>query len=726
MDDQSFFELVKNITSQELNEVQKQAILEIDVPTLLLASPGSGKTTTLISKIAYLILVKDVKPEEILAVTFSRSAAHDMLHRFELWFGAIIPQKVHLSTIHSLSFQITRDLFKESGLTFEVIDGISQKDNDDWETSNNKRLMLRSIFQQINGEAITEDQMDELITMIGYVKNKLLKNSELEAIDTIIPHFPEIYQAYENRKKENTHHRLIDFDDMLLYALYALRKRQSLRNKYQAMFHYILSDETQDTSLVQYQIIECLSNSHQNIYMVGDEDQSLFSFRGVDIKKILDFQTQYPNGKVLTLEQNYRSSETIVRLANQFIKRNKLRYEKNMFTNNGTGEPIIIKSLGTEREQISYLIKKIETQTNYAEIAVLYRVNQSSILMMHMFDKQKIPFYMKDHEIKFFRHWVLKDVLNIIKFAYNPNDLELFKTISTKLNLFLSRNHWLFIESHKEKGILKALQSPTLEMKDYQRNRIELLDRLMKGMKSNTATMAIQVIEHQMGYGKTLTKIAKRYGFREDSLYEILEISRQIAQDYSDPKAFVHRLEELPILLRASRKNKYHNAVTFSTFHSAKGLEFDHVFMIDLLHGILPTESDFLMQKEGNNEPLEESARLFYVGMTRARHRLELLYPKIKYRRVATPSLFIKEIESLQAGTQLKQKSKLPITKEAKKKTELPPLVLEKGDAILHHDFGNGIVTNVNDQFFTAVFGKVEKKLSIKICSEKQLITKNA
>jgi len=280
-------------------------------------------------------------------------------------------------------------------------------------------MLLRRIFQEINRSVITDDQMDELLRMISFVKNRLLSLKEIKAVPTTIKHFPDIYVAYEQFKSRDPVHPLLDFDDMLTYANTILEQDRRLLQHYQRRFDYILTDESQDTSLVQHQLVEKLALPHNRLCVVADDDQTLYSWRGADASKILHFKDTYPNATILYMEQNYRSSKDIVSVANQFIQRNKARYPKQMFTENAAVRPIILETLPTYEDQTRYLLNQLRTETNYREVAILYRNNASSINVMNALDQANIPFYIKDVDHKFFSHWILKDILNYIRTRSN-------------------------------------------------------------------------------------------------------------------------------------------------------------------------------------------------------------------------------------------------------------------------------------------------------------------
>ncbi|MEH7385699.1 ATP-dependent helicase, partial [Bacillus sp. JJ1521] len=422
---ENFFNQKKEQFGVQLNDVQKKAVLHTKGPLLLLASPGSGKTTTTIMRIGYLIEEEGVETSRIKAISFSRASASDMKERFTRFFPEHPKDSVDFSTIHSLAFQIVRDYFYKQKVTYQLIEG-------NLDGGPNKKLLLRKIFKAMNGENITEEQLEELTTYISYIKNKLIPRDEWESIDCDIPFVEAIFEEYEKIKNANPSNLLLDYDDMLTIANEVFMKDEMILRKYQNRYDYILTDESQDTSHVQHAIIEKLVKSHQNLYVVADDDQSIYSWRGAEPKYLLDFKKVYPEAVILKMEQNYRSSKDVVDVANRFIKRNKDRYDKNMFTENPAHKPIDIKQFEDYRIQSKYVVQEIDTVERKKDVAILYRNNSSSIMLINALDRNQIPFYIKDSDNRFFSHWVVKDILNFMRMTFTDKRVDIFEQIYTK------------------------------------------------------------------------------------------------------------------------------------------------------------------------------------------------------------------------------------------------------------------------------------------------------
>lgn len=718
-----FFERMEIETGTKLNAVQRQAIEHDQGPLLLLASPGSGKTTTLNFKIAYLILEKKVNPRAILGLTFSKAAAHEMAERFHDWFHHLIGTTASFSTIHSFAFQVVRDYAAVNRLHYTIIEGTIEKSASHRpEQPLHKRMVLRRIFQEINRSVITEDQMDELLRMISFVKNRLLLPKDIETLKTTIKHFPEIYSAYEQFKLRDPLHPLMDFDDMLTYANTILAENPELLASYQRRFEYILTDESQDTSLVQHQLVEKLALPHNNLCVVADDDQTLYSWRGADVSKIIHFKDTYPDATVLYMEQNYRSSREIVETANRFIQRNKVRHPKKMFTENPSSRPIVVETLPAYEDQTRYVIRQLRDETNFQEVAVLYRNNSSSINIMNALDLAGIPFYIKDVDHKFFSHWVLKDVLHFIELANDPSDVDILAQIHTKFAGYISKVQLQRLYELRNGDNVFDLLIQHVDMKFYQKKQLKTIKSVFAAMQTARPSAALALIRNELGYEKNLKKMSDSLGFSIDFLLEMLNTIENVASDLPTSLAFKERILHLEQLMRQAKSNKHQNAVTLSTFHSAKGLEFNRVFMIDLINGVLPSSDNIKSYKDGQLEEMEEAVRLFYVGMTRARYELHLLSYRYKSKPVEE-SLFLGNIRHILNPSQTIKKE-IRYAQRSTEQASVPLLPVEKNMRIRHKSFGDGTIIHLMDDVLEIQFDKgIDKQLSLQVCSENHLLT---
>lgn len=721
---QDFFKRLES-NGVYLNDVQKKAVLITDGPILLLASPGSGKTTTLISKIGYLIEEKGVDPQKILAVTFSRASAADMRERFQKLFPHI-SDPIHFSTIHSFAFRVVREYFKENKVRYQLIEGEVDREQmveTNGEADNlplHKKVILRNLFKNMVGESITEDQMEELLTYISYVKNKLIKENELSQVKTNLPYAEQIFCAYESFKQRNPQNLLLDYDDMLTFANRILEENPNVLKMHQSRFSYILTDESQDTSLVQNLIIEKLAMAHRNICVVADDDQTIYSWRGAEPEYLLHFRDVYPDATILFMEQNYRSTKDVVEVANAFIKRNKNRYSKNMFTENGYLNPIVVKDMGTYDEQIRYVVEEIKKANNLSEIAVLYRNNSSSISLINELEIEGIPFYVKDADNKFFKHWIVEDILNFMRLSYNDKRPDILEKIHTKFVGYISKQQVEFLKSIKNQESVFDNLLNHLNLETYQIKRLMKCKTEFQRIKTMKPKEAIGVIRKNLGYEKAIAQVSERLGFSKENLEGILNTLERIADKAETLPDFAKRLKHLEDVIEKSRLNKNKNAVTLSTLHSSKGLEFDQVYMIDLVNGIIPSHEDIDEFKNKRIEKMEESARLFYVGMTRARKHLELISYKQKDGETLQESIFVKDVKNIlhrytKNNELLKEKDEIGKTKK--------PIEFQLGDFVHHVVFGLGKIEKLSDNIISIRFQTAGlKTLALSICLEKKLI----
>lgn len=728
-----FFERMKEATGVSLNDVQKEAVLHSEGALLLLASPGSGKTTTLNMKIGYLLLEKKVKADAIMAITFSRASAQDMSERFDRFFSNMTEEKVHFSTIHSFSFKVVREYFWKKKLKYQLIEGdISEEElekdfNSEDDMPLHKKFILRNLFQKVNGEKPTDDEMDGLMTYISFVKNRMITGRELGTIKSDIKNVAKIYEEYEAFKTKDSDNTLLDFDDMLTYCYQILEEDEAIRTKYQNQFEYILTDESQDNSIVQHVIVEILAKPQNNICVVADDDQSIFMWRGSDVTKLLQFEEIYPNATVLTMSQNYRSSQEIVTTANQFIKRNKNRYEKEMFTHNDAVKPIEIKNLNRYEAQLQYVTEEIRKSDNHKEIAVLYRNNSSAIPLANELNRAGIEFYMKDIDTKFFRHWIIEDVLNFMRFSYSDKRVDILEKIHTKFNAYITKRQVQLLKQFQNGESVFDNLMTTNTVANYQERTIPKAKRTFERINKMNPQKAIVTIREELGYDNSIKKMCESLGFNAEHHLGILNMLENVAKGLETLKDFADRLVELENIIKNSKFNKRKEAITLTTFHSSKGLEYDKVYMIDLINGVVPSHDDIETYRNKVIEPMEEAVRLFYVGMTRARKHLELLTYNMKDGERVTTSIFVENVKQIVQPT-----DKKPLPKKGKKEVSTltaENLLREKdmqlGERVLHGKFGIGLIVEVGGNTVGIKFDKVGfKTFMVDICIKNGLLQK--
>lgn len=710
----NFFDKMQELTGVCLNEVQQKAVRYSKGPLLLLASPGSGKTTTLNMKIGYLLLVKKVPAHKILAITFSKASAVDMAARFDQFFSSIISERVHFSTIHSIAFQIVREYFSNHHMHFEIIEGNINQDFD-------KKTILRNIFAQKRNTMPSEDEMEELMSYCSYVKNKMIPNELLVQKKTMMPGLVDMYKQYEAFKVQYTGLVLLDFDDMLTYCYKALSEDELLRNKYQQRFEYILTDESQDNSVIQHEIVHLLAAPQFNICVVADDDQSIFMWRGADVRKLLNFKKIYQNAKTVTMAQNYRSTPEIVDTANEFIKRNRQRYPKKMFTENAAGDPIEIHNLKRYDLQLNYVVGEIQKADQPSEVAILYRNNNSAILLVNKLMDEGISFYMKDVELKFFHHWIVEDILNIMRLSYNDSRVDILEKVYTKIGAYIKKGQIQQLQRNASKeSAFDRLQ--TIVHAPYQEQVLKKVKQTIRKLHIQEPYEAIQMIRQNLGYDKSLKNMAEHLRMNEDNLFDILNTLEQIAKEQPNLESFARRLKEIEQLMRTSKTYKGQNVVTLSTLHSSKGLEYDCVYMIDLIEGILPNHEEIKEYDLGNTDEMEEATRLFYVGMTRARHHLELLTYNIRSDAHVKESRFVQNVRRIIAPEEVKKTTSRKLPKPPKYQVTLENAITDEsdlsiGDQVEHHLYGVGRISSLTSDSIEIDFESVGlKKFMLDFC----------
>lgn len=617
-----------------LNEQQQKAVLDIEGPILLLAVPGGGKTTVIVSRCANMVINHKINPENILTLTFSKASALDMKHRFQKVFGSEVEDELHFSTIHSFCYTVLRTYTQKMRRTFPTI-------IEDEKAPITKGQLLRQLYQKHNESYLSDDKLEELSNAICYMKNMMIPEKEIAKYKTGIKNFYGIFRDYEVYKQLNN---FIDFDDMLTRTLDLFKQNEDLISAYRNRYTYINVDESQDTSYLQHQIIKCLANPGNNIFMVGDEDQSIYTFRAAFPKALLDFEKTYPEAQVYLMENNYRSTKNIVSAANKFIKQNNERYDKNMFSERDEGTPTKYICLKDKNDQYGHIAAMLEKDMNFSGTAVLYRNNVSAISLVDSLHRSNIPFYLREAKTYFFRHWVTLDILAFMDLSFDAANIEAFRQVYYKMNAFLSKamvEYAVNCESSNRNLFDILMEYPDINQRqNYKLPEIKQNILRISGMK---ALEAIEFIVEVLGYGEFIKKQSSDGSETTDSLMQIISGLKSIAAKTGSIRDFKNRLEQLRQIMDNAKFNKGKDAVTLSTIHSSKGLEFDKVFMIDLFDGQFPSANSINGLKAGDKSLMEEEVRLFYVGATRARQYLELMAANTLDGKKVRPSRFVEQ-----------------------------------------------------------------------------------
>ena len=599
-----------------LDPQQEAAVQAVDGPVLLLAVPGSGKTTVLVSRIGYLVLGLGVDPRRILTMTYTVSAARDMRQRFAALFGPELAEKLAFRTINGVCSSIIRRCEQLVGQkAFDLLDDTGRQ-----------AALIGEICRNLTQEYAPEATIKAIQTAITYVKNRLPGQTDLNEVEVEGVEFPAVYKAYNQALRQR---RLMDYDDQLGYAWQILRRYPQILQEWRGRYPYLCVDEAQDTSQIQHAIIRLLAGDQVQLFMVGDEDQSIYGFRAACPQALHSFENTYPGAQVLLLEQNYRSTRQIVAAADKFIRLNTQRRPKTMHASGGDGPAIRQVEVYDRQRQYQYLAKVAENCEK--ETAVLYRDNDSALPLMDLLERAGTPYRCRQVDSGFFTHRVVRDVTNIIRLAQNPWNGELFLDLYYKLGAGISR-------AAAQEAVNQC--SPTGEtlleylagcstLSPWSRKQCKALQTHMNNLLEERADKAVYRIVHFMGYGAYLEDRGA-----DNSKLAILEA---LGANEPTPAGLLNRLEELEEVVR---RGSTHPDCSFvlSTIHSSKGLEYDRVILMDVADGLLPKLPPTPKEDETDEEisQREEERRLFYVGMTRARHELWVM----TFRRPELASTF--------------------------------------------------------------------------------------
>ena len=695
-----------------LNPQQKQAVLTIDGATLLLAVPGSGKTTVIITRLGNMIFNHQIPPEFILNISFSRASARDMKSRFIRLFGPDPDDRVEIRTIHSFCLKVLKECY---GAENKVVPKLIE-DN----FSRIKKLYVEQTKKYIGDEIIKE-----IIQKISYSTNMLLSPAQIKVISVAGCDFKEIYKQYQEFKEKSG---VIDFDDMLRIVYDLFKDRPDYLNRYQEQFRYINLDEAQDTSFLQHEIIRLLAQKYGNIFMVGDEDQSIYGFRAAFPKALLNFEKTYTNATVLKMERNYRSTKSIVNVANKFIKQNKERFDKDMFCENEEGIPINHLDLNDLSEQYSFIVNQIKNMSSDKNLAILYRNNDSAVPLVDTLERAGIHFSIRENTPTFFTHFVTNDILAYIRLAVDGSDIASFEKIYYKLNLGLSKKMLEFVKQNPKGNVFNTLvRFPGMEKTIISNIKSRQTD--FENISRMKPLDALRSIETKLGYTSILKGLTKQ-GYSFETLMQKLNTLKNIAAKTFDNKSFLERIGKLQEIMETYGINE--SKVTLSTVHSSKGLEFDIVILIDAIDGQFPSSESIRLKDEEEDASLyEEETRLFYVGITRARKELITVSSGKFYGQQIKMSRFIdnlkpRVVQQQQTSYVQDTTGYKPYIRHTKDKATVEKEIrnYKVGTKICHNTFGVGVITSISGETAEIMFNKSGyKRLDLKMCVKAGIIT---
>ena len=634
---------------QKLNEQQKEAVQSVEGPVLLLAVPGSGKTTVLVTRLGYMIYAKGIAPEKILTVTYTVAATEDMAARFASLFGTDMADRLTFKTINGICAGIIHTYGRKTGRTpFALL-------NDEKVIADT----LAKIYQKTERTYATESDLQTVRTLITYIKNSMLTETEIRELDkTADMKISAIYKEYNTWLREQ---KLMDYDDQMVYAYTMLQRFPELLRLYQDKFPYLCVDEAQDTSKIQHAIIALLASKTENLFMVGDEDQSIYGFRAAYPEALLSFEKNHPGAKVLLMEENFRSGAGIVKAADTFIQKNTLRHKKHMRAIKDGEEVVKEIAVKTRDDQYRYLAVVAEncaaaradrvggrsdngTADASHTVAVLYRDHECALPLIDLLERKEIPYRMRNAEISFFTHRTVLDVLNIMKLAMHPKDAETFLQVYYKINTYIRKEDALQIARISETQDISVWNAAVRYhgLSDYTMSSVQNTRMHMQQLLTERGDKAVKRILYYMGYQEYL----ERCGLKADKI----EILRILGSREDSMAGLLQRLRELQDIL-TRKETDYSCNFILSTIHASKGLEYDTVYLMDVTDGILPAQMLKNPEKASGEERenYEEERRLFYVGATRAKSELYVF-------TTGKPHSFCKELLSHPVTCRVKRK----------------------------------------------------------------------
>lgn len=717
---------------QGMNDKQAEAVLTTEGPLLVMAGAGSGKTRVLTHRVAYLIEEQGVNPWNILAITFTNKAAREMQERVGKLLGESA-RDIWVSTFHALCVRILRRDIDKLGYNraFTIADTSEQ------------RTLMKRICSELNVDTKKYDPR-AILSAISNAKNAMQTATDYAALNSHAnnPLNQIVAKAYVLYQKELEDSQALDFDDLIMKTIELFEKDPETLEYYQNKFHYIHVDEYQDTNDAQYQLVTLLAAKYKNLCVVGDADQSIYGWRGANMNNILNFERDYPEAHTVMLEQNYRSTQTILKAANEVIANNLVRKEKNLWTENGTGDKISYYRAQNEHDESQFVVSKIQAEISehgyhYNDFAVLYRTNAQSRMIEETFMKSTVPYTMVGGH-KFYDRKEIRDILAYLTLIVNPRDAMSFERVVNtpkrgigpgsvdKLRQFANENGWSLLEAAQNVTLANAISARI-------RAKIEDFGRLMADLTKEADYLTITELTDEIltksGYLQMLkAENDLQAQTRQENLEEFKSVTQEYDQKHGEDEGdnrqkLMNFLSDLALVSDQDDVDEEAPKVTLMTLHAAKGLEFPVIFLVGMEEGIFP-----LYRSLSNEKELEEERRLAYVGITRAKRKLYLTnaYSRMLYGRVQRnqPSQFVEEINddlikfenadgsskaksmntpfakaAAQATTFTAQRRAHGLKHSAKQEstgTGADKKAWKVGDKVQHKKWGQGMVVSVN------------------------------
>ncbi len=604
----------------QISNAQSRAIAHGAGPAMVLAGPGSGKTLVITQRTRYLIEELHVKPQEILVITFTKAAAQEMRQRF---CAVCSSHGVTFGTFHAVFFGILKHAYR-----FTSANILPEE---------RKFGILRQLLQRLPQEMLAETQdekelLSELAAEISLVKNEQISLENYYSRSCPEDVFRRIYRQYEKSCRAQG---MLDFDDMLVCTYELLKTRGDILEAWQNRFRYILVDEFQDINLLQYRILRMLAAPENNLFIVGDDDQSIYRFRGAKPEIMLNFTKDYPDAKTILLDQNYRSVAPVIRGALKVIGENERRYVKQIQDVRGEGQKIDIQELDSREHESLYLVKcirkSLEQGIPYSGIAVLFRTNQGAGPFAERLMEFNLPFEMRDALPNIYDHWIAQDIFAYLHLAHVGLDRTEFLQVMNRPKRYIGR------DSIDAKTVSFETLRTYYEDREWMLDRIDRMESELKLLARMTPYAAINYIRRGIGYEDYLAEYARSRRMKPEELFDLLDEIQQGAKPYRSYEEWLRHIEDYRAKLEEKRsaQKTQEDAITLATLHGSKGLEFQEVFLVDVNEGVIPH------RRAVQEADLEEERRLLYVGMTRAKDRLHIFYTRQRYGKAAEPSRFL-------------------------------------------------------------------------------------
>ena len=678
------------ISIDKLNENQLKAVDHLDGPCMVLAGPGSGKTRVITYRIANMVVNKNIKPTSILAISFTKASSIEMKNRALSISNDFRMNKVTYGTFHSVFFRILR--YFENYNIESILD------------EKTKRIGLKNILKGLNIENADDDEtIGQVINEISYVKNELMDKRDFKSEVLTNDEFIKVYNFYEEYKQQMNK---IDFDDMLIKTYELLKNNKAALDRVRSVYRYILVDEFQDINKVQFEALKLIANPSNNIFVVGDEDQSIYGFRGSRPDFLLEFEEYFSNTKKVLLDINYRSKGEIINIANRLIEKNTNRYEKVIKCGQGNGAKVNYISPEDSEEEAVYIAKDIknkvqEDYTEYTDFAVIYRTNIQSRALVDVFMDMRIPFVVKDSIVTIYDHWAAQDILAYLRIGVNPNSNKDWIRIINKPFRYISKDNLNLIKD--EPDFINSLINKC-DLHPKQVKTINDLDIDISYVKGLNPKNAISYIRTTLDYDRYILDYCANRKIKTNGLIEILNELESSATNFKTIQEYLEHIERVKSEIVDNKNNKETDGVIFTTMHSAKGLEFKNVYIIGANEGTIPHEKSYeIDDEEKKNDQIEEERRLMYVAITRAEENICISSPINKYGKRVSKSRFVEDIK-------------------APTKKEMDSITI--GDRIYHKKFKEGTIVEKNGDSIKIRFKDGDRVLNSKVCLTKRIIWK--